>query len=135
MRVSLIVLIFTALAVFVSADDAAAESAIQQVITGQLTAFLNQDADAAWQFAHPTIKAKFGDAETFMKMVSAGYSPMLNFVDLQFLTLENDEGIWWQTVRLRDTSGQRFDLLYALLPMDNGDYRIAGVSLTMNDGI
>lgn len=121
-------------ATLVQADDAP-EAAIQQVITGQLTAFLNQDAAGAWQYAHPTIKARFGNPGTFMQMVSAGYSPMLNFVDLQFQTLEHEEEVWFQTVRLRDTGGQRFDLLYLLMPVAEGEYRIAGVSLSPSEDI
>lgn len=135
MRAFFALLVLSCFALLSQAEDPAPEAAVQKVITGQLTAFLNQDAQGAWQYAHPSIQAKFGNADTFMQMVSAGYSPMLNFVDLQFLTLEQEEGIWWQTVRLRDTSGERFDLLYALLPMGPDGYGIAGVSLTMNDGI
>ncbi|EAR10186.1 DUF4864 domain-containing protein [Reinekea blandensis] len=133
MRAILLALLLSA-GSLVQAEDAP-EAAIQQVITGQLTAFLNQDAQAAWQFAHPSIKARFGSPVNFMQMVSAGYSPMLNFVDLQFRTLEQEDEVWLQTVQLRDTRGQRFDLLYALMPVEDGAFRIAGVSLSPADDI
>ncbi|MDX1342967.1 MAG: DUF4864 domain-containing protein [Reinekea sp.] len=108
---------------------------IQGVITAQLTAFLNNDASGAWLHAHPSIKALFGNPESFMAMVDQGYSPMKHFVQLDFLKLVQVDDMWLQTVRLLDDKGDRYDLLYALIETQPGLFQIAGVSLEANTGI
>jgi hypothetical protein len=108
---------------------------IQSVITKQLAAFLNDDAAAAWSHAHPSIKAQFNSAEDFMSMVSRGYKPMTNFTQLAFLSLKNIEDVWVQKVRLMDTNGDRFEILYLLMESEPSVFQISGVSLEQNSGI
>ena len=57
----------------VSADD---RVAIETTISAQMDAFRRDDGEAAFAFAAPGIRARFGDAETFMTMVRSGYRPV-----------------------------------------------------------
>ena len=116
------------------ADDHAG-GLIQQVIAEQLTAFLNEDASAAWQHAHSSIKAKFGSADTFLSMVQQAYSPMMSFTQLEFLSLTAMEDSWLQKVRLMDRRGDRYELYYVLVETQANKFEIAGVSLEANNGI
>jgi hypothetical protein len=50
------------------------QDAIRQVVEAQLAAFQRDDGDAAFGFASPGIRRKFGDAATFMAMVKSGYA-------------------------------------------------------------
>ena len=108
---------------------------VQRVITSQLTAFLNEDAEGAWLHAHPSIKAQFTTPERFMTMVEAGYEPMTRFVQLDFLSQEKRDDIWLQTVRMLDDRGDRYELLYLLVENEAGVFQITGVSLEVNNGI
>lgn len=127
-------LIFSSLPFLVVADELQTESDIQFIITSQLTALLNGDGPAAWQYAHASIQTQFQNPERFMQMVERGYSPLMSFAQLEFISLELYDGVWLQSVRLQDTEGDWYDIIYALLETDDG-YRIAGVSLQNAPGI
>jgi hypothetical protein len=105
------------------------------VITGQLTAFLNRDAEQAWQFAHPSIQAQFQSPDVFIRMVQQGYEPLMNFVDLAFQKTYQDAGVWVQTLMLRDTSNERYLLTYSLVENPTGELKIAGVWIERDTGI
>ena len=75
--------LFVALFLLISATAARAEditpadqAAIARVIEDQIAAFRVDDAVGAFGFASPTIRAKFGTPEEFLKMVRAGYFPV-----------------------------------------------------------
>lgn len=119
----------------VLADENDVTKSIQTVIVSQLTALKNGDGRAAWVHAHPSIKAQFNSPERFMAMVERGYSPLINFVQMEFFGLIPDEGIWVQMVRLQDERGLWYDLMYALIETQPGRFQIAGVSLEQANGI
>jgi hypothetical protein len=129
------VIVFFFLSFSFSFADEAANLEIQRVITSQLSAFLNDDAEAAWFHAHPSIKSQFGNPTTFMAMVKGGYEPMTRFVQLDFLSLESVDDMWVQTIRMIDDTGNRFELLYVLVESENAGFQIAGVSMEANNGI
>lgn len=108
---------------------------IQDVISNQITAFLNKDAQAAWRYAHPSIKAQFATAERFMAMVAAGYSPLLNFSELKFEELTQANGQWLQKLSLRDASGNWYELYYTLVEVQPEQVQITGVVLEPIDSI
>ena len=77
-------------------------AAIRNVIEGQLAAFQNDDGQAAFGFASPSIRAMFGDSETFMTMVRKGYQPVYRPREVEFRDLApvaGDAGSngcsWW----------------------------------------
>ena len=53
------------------------QTAIRDVIEGQLEAFRRDDGDAAFGYAAPSIRNMFGSSETFMDMVRQGYRPVV----------------------------------------------------------
>lgn len=111
------------------------EQMIQDVISKQLSAFLNNDGRAAWAHAHPAIKAQFNTPDKFMAMVARGYAPLMSFVELNFVELEKFDDQWVQTLLLRDTSGQLYELFYSLMEVQPGRFQITGVYLEAYTGI
>lgn len=103
------------------------EDQIQSVITQQLTAFLNNDGRAAWVHAHPSIKAQFNTPERFMAMVEQGYEPLMNFTELDFVSLEKMETQWLQTLTLKDTANDLYTLYYSLMEVEEDRFQITGV--------
>lgn len=120
----LLVLLALATATF---GDGSEKSKIEAVITQQLTAFLNRDAEAAWVHAHPTIKAQFRTPELFIRMVEHGYSPLLDFTELNFVSLEKKESLWLQLLVLRDSTNQLYRLYYSLVETQPDTFQINGV--------
>ncbi|TMH48318.1 MAG: DUF4864 domain-containing protein, partial [Betaproteobacteria bacterium] len=59
--------------------------AIRKVISRQLAALRAGDGKRAFGYASPGIQAQFGDAQTFMVMVRAGYSALLDARYTEFL--------------------------------------------------
>lgn len=108
---------------------------IQDVISSQITAFLNNDARAAWVHAHPMIKAQFNTPEKFMAMVARGYSPLLNFTELNFQDLEQVNDQWVQKLSLKDDNGDWYELFYSLMEVQPGRMQITGVYLEALDSI
>lgn len=117
------------------AENEEVSQSIQTVIVSQLTALKNGDGPAAWVYAHPSIKAQFNNPERFMAMVKLGYSPLINFVQMEFASLIPEEGLWVQMIRLQDDGGQWYDLMYAMIETQPGQFQIAGVSLEQSSGI
>ena len=118
-----------------STAEEKATSSIAQVITAQLTALLNEDATGAWQYAHVSIKEKFGNADVFLSMVKQAYTPMMSFTQLEFLSLTAMQDSWLQKVRLIDRRGDRYELNYILVESQVGNFEIAGVTIEANNGI
>ena len=69
--------------------DPAVRDEIISVIKSQVAAFRRDDGVAAFSFASPTIRAKFGDANTFLAMVAAHYHPVYRPQRLKFLDLKS----------------------------------------------
>ncbi len=59
--------------------------AVRKVIGGQLKAFAADNAELAFSFASPSIKAQFVDADNFMAMVRRGYPMILRHASVSFL--------------------------------------------------
>jgi len=109
------------------ADEAPSE--LETVITSQLVAFQNNDAQTAWGHAHASIRSIFVTPDRFMSMVSRGYEPLLSFAVIEFISSELTDGVWYQLVRLEDQKGQWHNVLYALIETQPNNYQIAGVQL------
>ncbi len=72
--------------------SAADRAAIEDTISRQIEAFQRNDGEAAFAFADPGIRARFGDPETFMEMVRGGYLPVCRPQNARFLDLEDVDG-------------------------------------------
>ncbi len=101
--------------------------AIEDVIANQLSAFNDRDVQTAWSFASPMIQGLFGNPENFGTMVEQGYPMVWTNSDVQFLELREIAGQFYQKVMVRDATGQRHVMEYAMIDTPAG-WLINGVS-------
>ncbi|MEM0988254.1 MAG: DUF4864 domain-containing protein [Pseudomonadota bacterium] len=101
---------------------------IQSVIEDQLSAFQQNDAATAFQFASPSIQSKFGNAETFARMVQQGYPMVWRPRSHRMGELLQTEVGPVQVVVFEDTSGRLYEAGYLMQEVD-GVWRINGVKL------
>jgi hypothetical protein len=109
--------------------SAVERGAIRQVIEGQIAAFQRGDGNAAFAYASPGIQAKFGDPETFMKMVETGYAPVYRPREVEFRDIEMHGGTPIQKVLVVGPDGQPVMALYAMERQPDGSWRISGCTL------
>ncbi len=101
---------------------------IQEVINGQIDAFLMDDFAAAFSFASPSIRQFFGNSENFGAMVRQGFPMVWRPADVRFLKLRERGGRVLQDVMIRDGAGVFHVLEYQMVPGENG-WQINGVRL------
>ncbi len=99
--------------------------AVRAVVEAQLAAFAANDAERAFSYATPAIRDRFGDAETFMAMVRAGYPMVLRPAAVAFFVPTRVDDRVLQKVRLRDNAGRRWLASYQFERLD-GAWRING---------
>lgn len=105
------------------------QSAIRSVIEQQLDAFQRDDATAAFDYASPTIKKKFGDPATFLRMVRQSYQPVYRPQAMEFRQLAPAGGRMAQHVFLLGPEGRAVIAVYLMEKQDDGQWRIDGVYL------
>ncbi len=76
--------------------------AIKQVIAAQRAALIAGDSGKAFGYATPSLRAQFGDGNTFMTMVHIGYSALLTARYTEFLEGAVIDGLIIQPLRLVD---------------------------------
>lgn len=101
----------------------------RRIITSQLAALQNGDADGAWAFAHSSIRSMFGSPDRFYQMVDRGYRPLIDFTRVTFQEAEQADQVWVQPVRLRDLNDDEYLAFYAMQRNSEGEWRIAGVQI------
>lgn len=102
--------------------------AIRSVIAAQMEAFARDDGDAAFAFAAPMIRQKFGDATNFMAMVKSGYAAVyrprkVTFGDL----IAPGSRLPVQRVYVVGPDGSLLAFDYVMERQADGEWRIAGV--------
>lgn len=110
-----------------SSSDPTAD--FRRIITSQLAALQNGDADGAWAFAHSSIRSIFGSPDRFYQMVDRGYRPLIDFTRVTFQEAEQSDQVWVQSVRLRDLNDDEYLAFYAMQRNSEGEWRIAGVQI------
>ena len=125
MRIFGFILGFWLLATSVFAQD---NSAIEDVIGGQLEAFNARDIEEAWTYASPNIKRLFGSPVNFGNMVQQGYPMVWDNDEVRFLDLRDVRGNLWQKVMVRDAQGGLHILDYQMVEAADG-WQINGVQL------
>lgn len=119
----------------VSAEDmtAANDPALQarQVITQQITAFLKDDASAAYSFASPEIKSAFPNAERFFDMVKKSYQPVYRPGNFSFgrNKVSADGSVAFQEVLISAPDGKDWAVFYELKRQRDGTFAINGVRM------
>lgn len=101
---------------------------IQNAIGAQMQAFNERDLNEAWSYASPMIQRLFDNPENFGRMVAQGYPMVWDNRDVQFMQLDEIEGLWVQVLRLRDPAGTTHVLAYQMVEIA-GKWRINGVSI------
>lgn len=104
-------------------------SAIRTVIEDQLAAFGRDDGEAAFSFASPSIRARFGSAESFMAMVRGGYPDVYRPQSVAFEKLVLAQGTLLQLVRVVGPDGVPKIAAYEMERQPDGSWRINGCAL------
>lgn len=102
--------------------------AIEDVIGQQLQAFNDRSVEDAWQFASPMIQGMFGTPGNFGAMVQNGYPMVWTNKDVEFLELDEKNGVLTQRVLIRDASDVAYILEYAMIETPEG-WKINGVQV------
>ncbi len=110
--------------------EAPDQQAIRQVIQSQLDAFQRDDAAAAYSYATPMIREKFGDARNFMQMVKQGYTPVYRPKSVAFDKLVDTEYGPDQVLRLIGPDGRAYTAHYMMQKQTDGTWMINGCYLT-----
>jgi hypothetical protein len=127
---SFVVWVFLSGAVFAQGD---VKIDIQNVISGQIEAFQEDDFVKAFSYAAPSIKSYFGSSERFGQMVQSGYPMVWRPSQVTYLDLTEYRGIPVQRVLVADQDGALFVLNYLMQASPDG-WQIGGVSLEDQPG-
>jgi hypothetical protein len=99
---------------------------IRQVIGDQRAALRKDDGARAFGFATRGVRAQFASAENFMRMVHAGYQPLIDARHVEFLEGAVIDGQVVQPLQLVLADDTVLVALYTMLREDGGRWRIAG---------
>ncbi len=111
-------------------DGGAAGQAIRGVISQQMAAFQRDDGGAAFSYASPGIRARFGDSPaSFMEMVRSGYPSVYRPLEVEFRELSLEGAIAIQEVYVIGPDGRASLALYRMERQPDGSWRIDGVRL------
>lgn len=130
---------FLTLGLFVAAVAAPAQdkapvagadrTAIRQVIQRQMDAFQKDDGAAAFAFATPQLRERFGSADNFMSMVRGGYQPVYRPSQVSFGKLERTDDSVVQHVLVVAPDGAVHEALYFMERQKDGSWLIGGCLL------
>ena len=121
-----------AFAVHARAEDAPTPldwQAIKDVVGQQLAALRKGDGPRAFAFASPALQTQFDNPENFMRMVHAGYQPLIDARYDELLEGAVIDGRVIQPLRLVLRDDRVLVALYTMQKDDAGRWRIAGCML------
>jgi hypothetical protein len=110
---------------------ARAEDALQttqMLIQQQIQAFLHDDANMAYSFAAPGIKAMFPDKDAFFAMVKKSYAPVYHPGNRSV----DDGATIYQEVLITGSDGKDWSAIYQVTRQPDGSYKINGVQIVPN---
>jgi hypothetical protein len=87
------------------------------------------DGERAFAYADDGIRAMFGDAATFMRMVREGYAPIHDPRAREFGAVEDRGETVAQAVEIEGADGTAVLAVYEMRRRPDGTFRIAGVYL------
>ena len=124
--------ILAALLIVLGSACFAQEKDIQATISNQIEAFGEDDFATAFTYASPSIQMIFGNPQRFEMMVKSGYPMVINPRELNYLPLQDLNGIYFQRVQIRDQSGKLHMLVYQMQQAGD-EWRINGVQFVPLD--
>jgi hypothetical protein len=129
---SLAITLFLILAPQARAEDPVLTA--QTLIQGQIEAFLQNDATAAYSFAAPGIKALFPDKDVFFAMVKKSYQPVYhpgNYAFGKSRAIDNG-AVVYQEVLITGVDDKDWTAIYQIARQPDGTYKINGVQILPN---
>ena len=108
--------------------------AAQLVVKAQLAAFAADDAEQAFSYATDAIRAQFGTAAQFVRMVRGAYPVVYRPSGVIFLKPEAADDELVQPVHMTDPSGTTWLAVYQLLRQADKSWRIGGCVLVPHAG-
>ncbi len=105
-------------------------AAIRNVISAQLRAFRNDDAERAFSYATPSMQNYMGSAAAFLDIVKASYPSVYRLRDMQFRELEVIDGELVQKTFFIGPQGEAILGLYYMVKQPDGQWKINGCTLT-----
>jgi hypothetical protein len=106
----------------------------QQVVKAQLAAFAADDAEQAFSYATDAIRAQFGTAAQFVRMVRGAYPVVYRPSAVIFLKPETADDELVQPVHMTDPSGTTWLAVYRLQRQSDKVWRIGGCVLVPHAG-
>ncbi len=119
-----------------AATTAAPETEWQSVISGQIQAFRDRDAPAAFSYASTPFHSGFPSPELFfVAIIGSGYAPIMDSTSHSFgrFTMLTPEAVI-QIVKLVDKNQHLFEAAYQMVHEETG-WRVSGVQLNQTPGI
>lgn len=106
----------------------------QTMIEEQIRAFLKDDADTAYSFAAPGIKAMYPDKDVFFAMVKKSYEPVYHPGNYAFGRSRSidDDALIYQEVLISSRDGKDWTEIYQVARQPDGSYKINGVQIVPN---
>ncbi len=104
-------------------------ASFRKIIDSQIEAFHGNDAEAAYEFASPKIKALFPTAEAFMAMVKRSYQPVYSAENYSFEDVEVIDGKIVQPVLIPADGSPPIIALYFMDRQADGSWKIGGCIL------
>jgi len=104
-------------------------TAIRTVVRAQIDALRAGDAAKAFGYAAPAIRAQYGSANAFLRMVEQGYAPLLTARYDEFLDGAVLGGTVIQPLRLVQPDNTVMVALYTMDRQRDGQWRIVGCAL------
>jgi len=103
--------------------------AVKNTVQAQLVAFAKDDADLAFSYAAPTIRAMFQTPQNFMAMVQDAYPVVYRPAKLLFLAAAGTSSTVVQPVIMWDQEGQSWMATYNLELQADGSWLIVACVL------
>jgi hypothetical protein len=97
---------------------------IRRVVAAQREALVARDGERAFAFATPALRAQFGTAARFMRMVDEGYRPLVEARYAEFLDGAVIAGDVVQPLRLVMADGSVLVAIYGMHRQADGSWRI-----------
>lgn len=110
-------------------------AAVRSVINSQIEAFNSDDAEVAYEFSSPKIKALFPTPEAFMAMVRRGYEPVYRAENYSFEEVAIIDGQIIQPIRIiADSSVAPIIAMYIMEQQPDETCKICGCILLKESG-
>jgi Domain of unknown function (DUF4864) len=127
-RVVLILVLLLAPLMVSAQENGGPESAIQEVIGNQFSAFSTGNLIIAWGYASPVIQGMFQTPENFGAMVERGFPMVWQPGEVTFQGIGRRNGRPVQRVQVIDADGRLHLLDYEMVQVD-GNWRISAVEI------